>query len=170
MFEFFWSNLCGLYVSMYICQCVCVCFRSIEDPDQKIAMLTQILEFGQTPRQLFVTPHPQRITPRFNNLSATPSLSSSELSPGTTVTHEDCLEGVVQKNAIHDHVKSAIKQLFQKGAVTVYAGSWCFVQRLLVWSHSRTWLRRVRKWPGATWTNLFRSLATKYTRSEYLLV
>ncbi|XP_051757272.1 protein FAN isoform X2 [Ctenopharyngodon idella] len=56
---------------------------SIEDPDQKIAMLTQILEFGQTPRQLFVTPHPQRITPRFNNLSATPSLSSSELSPAS---------------------------------------------------------------------------------------
>lgn len=70
-------------------------------------MLTQILEFGQTPRQLFVTPHPQRITPRFNNLSATPSLSSSELSPGTTVTHEDCLKGVVQRNAIHDPVKSA---------------------------------------------------------------
>uniref|UniRef100_A0A673L0D4 Protein FAN-like n=1 Tax=Sinocyclocheilus rhinocerous TaxID=307959 RepID=A0A673L0D4_9TELE len=50
---------------------------SIEDPDQKIAMLTQILEFGQTPRQLFVTPHPQRITPRIHNLSATPSLSST---------------------------------------------------------------------------------------------
>uniref|UniRef100_A0A673G2V3 Neutral sphingomyelinase (N-SMase) activation associated factor n=1 Tax=Sinocyclocheilus rhinocerous TaxID=307959 RepID=A0A673G2V3_9TELE len=56
---------------------------SIEDPDQKIAMLTQILEFGQTPRQLFVTHHPQRITPRFHNLSATPSLSSSELSPSS---------------------------------------------------------------------------------------
>ncbi|XP_067305081.1 protein FAN [Pseudorasbora parva] len=56
---------------------------SIEDPDQKIAMLTQILEFGQTPRQLFVTPHPQRITPRFNSLSATASLSSCELSPGS---------------------------------------------------------------------------------------
>ncbi|XP_051524779.1 protein FAN isoform X1 [Myxocyprinus asiaticus] len=54
---------------------------SIEDPDQKIAMLTQILEFGQTPRQLFTTPHPQRITPRFHNLSATPSLSSSDFSP-----------------------------------------------------------------------------------------
>uniref|UniRef100_A0A673FUY0 Neutral sphingomyelinase (N-SMase) activation associated factor n=1 Tax=Sinocyclocheilus rhinocerous TaxID=307959 RepID=A0A673FUY0_9TELE len=53
------------------------------DPDQKIAMLTQILEFGQTPRQLFVTHHPQRITPRFHNLSATPSLSSSELSPSS---------------------------------------------------------------------------------------
>ncbi|KAI7814560.1 protein FAN isoform X1 [Triplophysa rosa] len=54
---------------------------SIEDPDQKIAMLTQILEFGQTPRQLFTTPHPQRITQRFHNLSATSSLSSSEFSP-----------------------------------------------------------------------------------------
>uniref|UniRef100_A0A673G4T2 Neutral sphingomyelinase (N-SMase) activation associated factor n=1 Tax=Sinocyclocheilus rhinocerous TaxID=307959 RepID=A0A673G4T2_9TELE len=69
--------------NVYICQCVCLCFCSIEDPDQKIAMLTQILEFGQTPRQLFVTHHPQRITPRFHNLSATPSLSSSELSPSS---------------------------------------------------------------------------------------
>ncbi|TSL34539.1 Protein FAN [Bagarius yarrelli] len=50
---------------------------SIEDPDQKIAMLTQILEFGQTPRQLFTKPHPQRITPRFHNLSAGTSLSTS---------------------------------------------------------------------------------------------
>lgn len=75
---------------MYICQCACLCFCSIEDPDQKIAMLTQILEFGQTPRQLFVTPHPQRITPRFHNLSATPSLSSSELSPGTRESHIYC--------------------------------------------------------------------------------
>ncbi|KAG5268463.1 hypothetical protein AALO_G00212870 [Alosa alosa] len=53
---------------------------SIEDPDQKIAMLTQILEFGQTPRQLFTTAHPQRITPRFHNVS-TATTSSSELSP-----------------------------------------------------------------------------------------
>uniref|UniRef100_A0A4W4DVK5 Neutral sphingomyelinase (N-SMase) activation associated factor n=1 Tax=Electrophorus electricus TaxID=8005 RepID=A0A4W4DVK5_ELEEL len=56
---------------------------SIEDPDQKIAMLTQILEFGQTPRQLFTTPHPQRITPRFHNISTGTSLSATpnELSP-----------------------------------------------------------------------------------------
>uniref|UniRef100_A0A8C7EK32 Protein FAN n=1 Tax=Neovison vison TaxID=452646 RepID=A0A8C7EK32_NEOVI len=38
--------------------------NSIEDPDEKVAMLTQILEFGQTPKQLFVTPHPRRITPK----------------------------------------------------------------------------------------------------------
>ncbi|KAA8580940.1 hypothetical protein FQN60_013898 [Etheostoma spectabile] len=56
---------------------------SIEDPDQRIAMLTQILEFGQTPKQLFTLPHPQRITPRFHNITRSPSSSSpvSELSP-----------------------------------------------------------------------------------------
>ncbi|XP_034776993.2 protein FAN [Acipenser ruthenus] len=59
---------------------------SIEDPDQKIAMLTQILEFGQTPTQLFTSPHPQRITPKFQNQSRTPSRSTSfhELSPAST--------------------------------------------------------------------------------------
>lgn len=47
-------------------------------------MLTQILEFGQTPRQLFTKPHPQRITPRFHNVSAGTSISTSpnDLSPG----------------------------------------------------------------------------------------
>uniref|UniRef100_A0A8C4IGI4 Protein FAN n=1 Tax=Dicentrarchus labrax TaxID=13489 RepID=A0A8C4IGI4_DICLA len=55
---------------------------SIEDPDQRIAMLTQILEFGQTPKQLFTTPHPQRITPRFHNMTRSSSVNSplSELS------------------------------------------------------------------------------------------
>ncbi|XP_066576218.1 protein FAN isoform X2 [Amia ocellicauda] len=59
---------------------------SIEDPEQKIAMLTQILEFGQTPKQLFTTPHPQRITPKFQSMSRTPSQSASlnELSPVST--------------------------------------------------------------------------------------
>lgn len=63
---------------------LCVPLRSIEDPDQRIAMLTQILEFGQTPKQLFTSPHPQRITPRFHSISRSPSSSSavSELSPG----------------------------------------------------------------------------------------
>lgn len=58
---------------------------SIEDPDQRIAMLTQILEFGQTPKQLFTTPHPQRITPRFHNITRSPSSNStvSEVSPAS---------------------------------------------------------------------------------------
>uniref|UniRef100_A0A7N6AVF7 Neutral sphingomyelinase (N-SMase) activation associated factor n=1 Tax=Anabas testudineus TaxID=64144 RepID=A0A7N6AVF7_ANATE len=56
---------------------------SIEDPDERIAMLTQILEFGQTPTQLFTSPHPQRITPRFHNITRSPSINSpvSEMSP-----------------------------------------------------------------------------------------
>ena len=46
-------------------------------------MLTQILEFGQTPRQLFVTPHPRRITPKFKSLSQPSSYSASTAdSPG----------------------------------------------------------------------------------------
>ncbi|XP_013857082.1 protein FAN [Austrofundulus limnaeus] len=58
---------------------------SIEDTDQRIAMLTQILEFGQTPRQLFTRPHPQRITPRFQNTRRSSSINSaaSELSPAS---------------------------------------------------------------------------------------
>lgn len=60
---------------------------SIEDSDQRVAMLTQILEFGQTPTQLFTSPHPQRITPRFHNITRSSSISSpvSELSPGKIV-------------------------------------------------------------------------------------
>ncbi|XP_029385194.1 protein FAN [Echeneis naucrates] len=55
---------------------------SIEDPNERIAMLTQILEFGQTPTQLFGSPHPQRITPRFQNITCSSSITSpvSELS------------------------------------------------------------------------------------------
>uniref|UniRef100_A0A3P8SKA8 Neutral sphingomyelinase activation associated factor n=1 Tax=Amphiprion percula TaxID=161767 RepID=A0A3P8SKA8_AMPPE len=55
----------------------------IEDTDQRIAMLTQILEFGQTPKQLFTSPHPQRITPRFQNITRSPSINSpvSDMSP-----------------------------------------------------------------------------------------
>ncbi|XP_069931160.1 protein FAN isoform X2 [Oryctolagus cuniculus] len=60
--------------------------NSIEDPDEKVAMLTQILEFGQTPKQLFVTPHPRRITPKFKSLSQTSSynasIADSLVSPG----------------------------------------------------------------------------------------
>lgn len=58
---------------------------SIEDTDQRIAMLTQILEFGQTPKQLFTSPHPQRITPRFQNITRSPSINApdTELSPAS---------------------------------------------------------------------------------------
>ncbi|XP_069554039.1 protein FAN [Brachyistius frenatus] len=70
---------------------------SIEDTDQRIAMLTQILEFGQTPKQLFSSPHPHRITPRFHNITRSPSISSpiSDLSPasqGEDSSFEDLTE------------------------------------------------------------------------------
>uniref|UniRef100_A0A673G095 Neutral sphingomyelinase (N-SMase) activation associated factor n=1 Tax=Sinocyclocheilus rhinocerous TaxID=307959 RepID=A0A673G095_9TELE len=97
---------------------------SIEDPDQKIAMLTQILEFGQTPRQLFVTHHPQRITPRFHNLSATPSLSSSELSPSSPSmeSFEDLTEES-KKMAWSNMNKLALQSLSKYfWGVTVYHG------------------------------------------------
>ncbi|XP_070291805.1 protein FAN isoform X3 [Salvelinus sp. IW2-2015] len=63
-----------------------VALTVIEDPNEKIAMLIQILEFGQTPTQLFTTPHPQRITPRFQSISRTPSVNTplNELSPAST--------------------------------------------------------------------------------------
>ncbi|XP_060921119.1 protein FAN [Labrus mixtus] len=53
---------------------------SIQDPDQRIAMLTQILEFGQTPKQLFTSPHPQRITARLHNITHSATSPLSELS------------------------------------------------------------------------------------------
>lgn len=51
--------------------------NSIEDPDHEIAMLTQILEFGQTPKQLFTKPHPQRITHKLRSISRSSSQSAS---------------------------------------------------------------------------------------------
>lgn len=79
-----WKGGTGILLSPLLitaCDGLSVPLSSIEDPDQRIAMLTQILEFGQTPKQLFTSPHPQRITPRFHSMSRSPS-SSSELSPG----------------------------------------------------------------------------------------
>ncbi|XP_075870966.1 protein FAN isoform X3 [Nelusetta ayraudi] len=58
-------------------------YDGIEDPDQRIAMLTQILEFGQTPTQLFNSPHPQRITPRFHSMTRSPSSPPGQLSPAS---------------------------------------------------------------------------------------
>uniref|UniRef100_A0A668AM53 Neutral sphingomyelinase activation associated factor n=1 Tax=Myripristis murdjan TaxID=586833 RepID=A0A668AM53_9TELE len=65
---------------------------SIEDPDQRIAMLTQILEFGQTPKQLFTSPHPQRITPRFHNITRSPSINTPLTSPSEDSSFEDLTE------------------------------------------------------------------------------
>ncbi|XP_017287828.1 protein FAN [Kryptolebias marmoratus] len=62
---------------------------SIEDTDQRIAMLTQILEFGQTPRQLFTGPHPQRITPRLQGAGRSSSVTSAAGEPSPASPVED---------------------------------------------------------------------------------
>uniref|UniRef100_A0A7N6BAY6 Neutral sphingomyelinase (N-SMase) activation associated factor n=1 Tax=Anabas testudineus TaxID=64144 RepID=A0A7N6BAY6_ANATE len=67
---------------------------SIEDPDERIAMLTQILEFGQTPTQLFTSPHPQRITPRFHNITRSPSINS----PVTSQTEDSSFEDLTEES------------------------------------------------------------------------
>ena len=35
-------------------------YFSIDDPNQRSALEAQIMEFGQTPKQLFTSPHPPR--------------------------------------------------------------------------------------------------------------
>uniref|UniRef100_A0A665X3Z6 Neutral sphingomyelinase (N-SMase) activation associated factor n=1 Tax=Echeneis naucrates TaxID=173247 RepID=A0A665X3Z6_ECHNA len=65
---------------------------SIEDPNERIAMLTQILEFGQTPTQLFGSPHPQRITPRFQNITCSSSITSPVTSQSEDSSFEDLTE------------------------------------------------------------------------------
>ncbi|XP_059900845.1 protein FAN [Gadus macrocephalus] len=62
---------------------------SIDDPDQRIAMLTQILEFGQTPTQLFTVPHPQRITPRFHSMTQSSSTYSTLSDMSSACSSED---------------------------------------------------------------------------------
>ncbi|OXB66730.1 hypothetical protein ASZ78_005705 [Callipepla squamata] len=55
--------------------------NSIMDPNEKVALLTQILEFGQTPKQLFTIPHPQRIMPKSSSRTSSVSISESPVSP-----------------------------------------------------------------------------------------
>ncbi len=50
-----------------------VCFYSVKDLNQRYALESQIMEFGQIPKQLFTSPHPQR--------SPTPGASTGISSP-----------------------------------------------------------------------------------------
>ncbi|ETE67334.1 Protein FAN [Ophiophagus hannah] len=60
--------------------------NSIMDTNERVALLTQILEFGQTPKQLFTIPHPRRIIPKLKSWSRasshSPSVTESSVSPG----------------------------------------------------------------------------------------
>ncbi|XP_053571863.1 protein FAN [Bombina bombina] len=72
-------------------------FNSIEDPDHKIAMLTQILEFGQTPKQLFTKPHPKRIIPKCKSVSRS---SSQNMSTGESIVSlsEESFEDLTEES------------------------------------------------------------------------
>ncbi|XP_063249728.1 protein FAN isoform X2 [Prinia subflava] len=71
--------------------------NSIMDPNEKVALLTQILEFGQTPKQLFTTPHPQRIIPKFRSLSRTSSHSIS-IAESPVSPNEESFEDLTEES------------------------------------------------------------------------
>ncbi|XP_072460746.1 protein FAN isoform X5 [Notamacropus eugenii] len=60
-------------------------------------MLTQILEFGQTPKQLFVKPHPRRITPKVKSLSQ-PSSQSASLADSPVSPGEESFEDLTEES------------------------------------------------------------------------
>uniref|UniRef100_A0A8C0UUF2 Neutral sphingomyelinase activation associated factor n=1 Tax=Cyanistes caeruleus TaxID=156563 RepID=A0A8C0UUF2_CYACU len=71
--------------------------NSIMDPNEKVALLTQILEFGQTPKQLFTTPHPQRIIPKLKSLSRTSSHSTS-IAESPVSPNEESFEDLTEES------------------------------------------------------------------------
>ncbi|NXK95568.1 FAN protein, partial [Formicarius rufipectus] len=71
--------------------------NSIMDPNEKVALLTQILEFGQTPKQLFTTPHPQRIIQRSKSLSRTSSHSIS-ITESPVSPNEESFEDLTEES------------------------------------------------------------------------
>lgn len=69
-----------LYMMFFLVQCKIFFFFfswSIMDTNERVALLTQILEFGQTPKQLFTIPHPRRIIPKLKSWSRASSYSPS---------------------------------------------------------------------------------------------
>ncbi|KAM4028880.1 protein FAN [Anomaloglossus baeobatrachus] len=71
--------------------------KSIEDPDHKIAMLTQILEFGQTPKQLFTKPHPKRIFSKCKSFSRSSSQNLSTIESPVSPS-EDSFEDLTEES------------------------------------------------------------------------
>ena len=51
----------------------------MKDASERHSLETQISEFGQTPKQLFILPHPQRVAAR--TIAASTDLSSEPFSP-----------------------------------------------------------------------------------------
>nr|XP_054487776.1 protein FAN isoform X5 [Agelaius phoeniceus] len=67
------------------------------DPNEKVALLTQILEFGQTPKQLFTTPHPQRKIQKLKSLSRTSSHSTS-IAESPVSPNEESFEDLTEES------------------------------------------------------------------------
>ncbi|CAH2285272.1 FAN isoform X1 [Pelobates cultripes] len=72
-------------------------FNRIEDPDHKIALLTQILEFGQTPKQLFSKPHPKRIFAKSRSVSRSSSQNISLVESPASI-NEECFEDLTEES------------------------------------------------------------------------
>uniref|UniRef100_A0A8C0GB78 Neutral sphingomyelinase activation associated factor n=1 Tax=Chelonoidis abingdonii TaxID=106734 RepID=A0A8C0GB78_CHEAB len=97
--------------------------NSIMDPNEKVALLTQILEFGQTPKQLFTTPHPRRIIPKFKSLrtsSHNVSIDESPVSPS-----EESFEDLTEESITLAWNNIALSScLILPGDATVISSSW----------------------------------------------
>ncbi|XP_048576936.1 protein FAN isoform X2 [Nematostella vectensis] len=60
---------------------------SITDPNERASLESQILEFGQTPKQLFTSPHPQRLVSATPTMGASPSPLVHSVVNGTSEQH-----------------------------------------------------------------------------------
>ncbi|XP_033368158.1 protein FAN isoform X3 [Parus major] len=98
--------------------------NSIMDPNEKVALLTQILEFGQTPKQLFTTPHPQRIIPKLKSLSRTSSHSISIAeSPDSTLKMFSKDSKTIQRSVSFSNMALS-SCVILPGDTTVISSSW----------------------------------------------
>ncbi|ESO92986.1 hypothetical protein LOTGIDRAFT_119976, partial [Lottia gigantea] len=82
---------------------------SLKDLNERSSMETQIMEFGQTPRQLFVTPHPQR----FSSMAVpkTTTCTAHSIDSKDAATGESEFKGKVysQENYIHLYIIILLK-------------------------------------------------------------
>ncbi|XP_066480107.1 protein FAN isoform X3 [Tiliqua scincoides] len=94
----------------------------IMDPNERVALLTQILEFGQTPKQLFTIPHPRWINPNFKSLSRASSRSVS-MSESPVSPNEESFEDLTEESitlAWNNMTKLKMEEQHKihKGAIT----------------------------------------------------
>uniref|UniRef100_A0A670IL09 Neutral sphingomyelinase activation associated factor n=1 Tax=Podarcis muralis TaxID=64176 RepID=A0A670IL09_PODMU len=100
--------------------------NSIMDPNERVALLTQILEFGQTPKQLFTIPHPRRIIPKFKSFPRASShdfsMPESPVSPG-----EESFEDLTEENSTLKMFSAESKMLQRSISFSNMALSSCLI-------------------------------------------